>query len=100
MSPREVEILSKVAEILKKYFKPEKIILFGSKAKSDFAKNSDFDLAIDKERPNIRTRRKLKEEIEEISGLYKVDVVYLNSVASSFKEIIMKTGRIIYERKS
>ncbi|MEW6482656.1 MAG: nucleotidyltransferase domain-containing protein [bacterium] len=100
MTPREVKILENIIGILKKYFKPEKIILFGSKAKSDFAKNSDFDLAIDKERPNIRIRRKLQEEIEEISGLYKVDIVYLNSVSLAFKEIILKTGRIIYERKS
>jgi len=44
--------------------------------------------------------RKIKEEIEEIAGLYKVDLVFLNAVDKSFKDIILKTGRVVYGRKS
>jgi len=100
MGSREDEILTNIIELLKKYLNPAQIILFGSRAKQSFNKNADFDLAIDKERPDIRTQRELEGEIEEISGLYKVDIVYLRSVSTPFKEIIMKTGRIIYERES
>lgn len=100
MSPREIEILTNITKILKKYLNPNQIILFGSKTRQGFNKNSDFDMAIDKERVNIRMQRKIEEEIEKISGLYKVDIVYLNSVANAFKKIVMRTGKIIYERES
>lgn len=96
---RENEILNKVVEILKKYISPNKIILFGSRAKQRFCRHSDFDIAVDKEKLDIRTERTINEEIEKISGLYKVDIVFLNSVDNSFKNIILKTGEIIYERR-
>lgn len=99
MSEKEDEILANITDVLKKDLNPQQIILFGSRTKKKFCKNSDFDIAIDEKKPNIRTQRQLEEMIEEISGLYKVDIVYLKSVASPFREMVMKTGRIIYERK-
>ncbi|ODS31635.1 MAG: hypothetical protein SCARUB_03241 [Candidatus Scalindua rubra] len=42
----------------------------------------------------------MKEDIEGVSGLYNVDVVFLQSVDKVFRDIVLKTGRIIYERDS
>jgi len=42
--------------------------------------------------------RELREKLEEISGLYKVDIVFLESVDKEFKDIILKRGKILYER--
>ena len=100
MTPRETEILNNVVGILKKYLSPGKIILFGSRAKQDSPKNSDFDLAVDKEKLDIRDERKIREEIEKVSGLYKVDIVFLKSVDPKFRNIVLKTGRLVYERSS
>ncbi|MBU0600622.1 nucleotidyltransferase domain-containing protein [bacterium] len=97
---RENEILNQTIDILKKYLKPDLIILFGSRAKQNYPAHADFDLAIDKEKVDLRLERKIKEEIEEIAGLYKVDLVFLNAVNKSFKDIILKTGRVVYGRKS
>ena len=90
--------MRKIIDILKKELDPDRIILFGSRAKERFHKNSDFDIAIDKEEVDIRKRREITEEIEKALGLYKFDLVFLRSVDNSFKNIILKTGRIIYER--
>ena len=92
-----IKYLNKVLnEILK--FNPNKIILFGSRAKGNFRKNSDIDIAVDIEL-NFRERRKLKERIYVISGLYSVDLVFLDSVDEEFKEKILEEGRILYEKK-
>ena len=96
---KEQRILNNVVNIIRKDLEPVEIILFGSRAKGNFYKNADFDLAVDKERPNIRRHRKMMEKINMITGLYKVDIVYLNSIDKAFKEIILKTGKIIYERR-
>ena len=97
---KEQGILNNVIKIIRNSFDPDKIILFGSRAKGNFHKNADFDLAIDKEMVNIRRHRKIMEMINAVTGLYKVDIVYLNSIDKAFKEIILKTGKIIYERRS
>jgi predicted nucleotidyltransferase len=100
LSQRENEILEMVVGVLKKYLNPDKIILFGSRGKGKIYKNSDFDLAVDKGRPDIRIERKISEEIDEVAGLYEVDIVYLNNVDEAFRDIVLKTGKIIYERRS
>lgn len=41
-----------------------------------------------------------EDEIENAAGLHGVDVVYLQEVDNDFKNIILKTGRVIYERRN
>jgi predicted nucleotidyltransferase len=101
MTQREKEILNSIIDVLIGYFNSNRIILFGSRTRQKFSRNTDFDLAVDnEEKVNIRLERKIKEKIEGISGLYKVDIIFLNSVDQEFKEIILKTRRRIYERNS
>ena len=97
---RENEILTDIIEIVKRYLDPERIILFGSRAKQNYRKSADFDIAIEKEPVDIRTERKIKEEIEQVAGLYKVDLIFLKNVDSRFREMIIKTGQVVYERKN
>jgi len=100
VTQREETILKNVEEILIKRLDPGKIILFGSRARKKNDNNADFDLAIDKTRIDIRLHRKIKEEIDSVCGLYKIDIVFLSSVDRSFKELVLKTGKVIYERIS
>ena len=58
--------LDNIINELKKY-NPEKIILFGSRARGDYRKNSDIDIAVDINL-SFREKRKLKEKIDLISG--------------------------------
>jgi predicted nucleotidyltransferase len=77
---------------------PERLILFGSRGKGISFPNSDYDIAVDTQRIEFRKKRILKDKIEDILGLHKLDLVFLNEVEKKFKEIILKTGKVIYER--
>ncbi|MBI2091468.1 MAG: helix-turn-helix domain-containing protein [Deltaproteobacteria bacterium] len=99
LSHREKEILSATLKLLTAMFSPVKIYLFGSRAKSGGVSNADFDIAVDSPLPSAGLRLKIKEEIESISGLYSVDIVYLSNVDDGFKEIITKTGVVVYEKR-
>ncbi|MEO6695927.1 MAG: nucleotidyltransferase domain-containing protein [Ignavibacteria bacterium] len=98
MTGREIEVLEKAIDILKENLNPDKIILFGSRANGKHGKNADFDLAVDIVKPDNRTRRLITEKIDEETGLYSFDIVYLSSVDKNFKDLVLKTGKILYER--
>lgn len=95
---RTDKVLKDVIEILYKDLNPSKVILFGSRAKLCNDTRADFDLAVDVKRPEISEERKMNEKIEKVKGLYKVDVVYIPMVDKDFREIINKTGKVVYER--
>ena len=95
---REKEIVEEVAGILKKYLAPKKITLFGSRAKGTNRFGSDFDFAVDGGKPESGIHSEIFEAIDEIAGLYSVDVVFLDNVDPGFKEIILETGKVVYEK--
>jgi len=68
------------------------IYLFGSRARGDYKINSDIDIAI-LGKFNYREKRKLKEKIDEIAGIYSVDLIFLDDTENSFKEKILKEGK-------
>lgn len=96
---REQEIQNEVIRILVEHLSPKRIILFGSRGKGKFTGNPVFDFAVVTEKPDIRTERLVHDEIEKISGLYKVDIVYLPAVEEDFREIIFETGKVVYENE-
>ena len=98
MTAREKQILNSALNILKESLNPSRVILFGSRGKDIAGISSDFDFAVDCDGVNLEMKREIKESIEAISGLYKVDVVYLNEIEKDFKDIILKSGKVIYER--
>ncbi|BAT71061.1 nucleotidyltransferase [Thermosulfidibacter takaii ABI70S6] len=98
MSQEKVEgCIKLIVEELKKH-KPRRIILFGSRAKGCHKKRSDIDIAVDMEL-TFREKRKLREKVDEVSGLYSVDLVFLDDVEDDFKARILREGVILYEKK-
>jgi len=95
---REKEIFFNLISLLKKELKPEKILLFGSRAKSDKHLHSDFDIAVTGKKINFRDLRELEEKIDDISGLYSVDLIFLDSCEEDFKNIVLRTGKVLYGR--
>ena len=63
-----------------KYIK--KVVLFGSRAKGNYKYNSDIDLGIlcDK-----KYKGTIAEELDEIVGIYSIDLVFLNSINNEIK---------------
>ena|ERR1700681_4755910 len=99
MSARENEVLQKAVAILKAELSPERIILFGSRAEGRNARASDFDLAVDAKRPSDGRAYQIGETVNDVIGLYKADIVYLANVDPEFRELILSTGKVVYERE-
>ena len=89
--------LDDIVNELKKH-NPKKIILFGSRVRGDYKKNSDIDIAVDLDL-TFREKRKLKEKIDLISGLYSVDLIFLNEVEEEFKNRVLKEGKKLYAKE-
>jgi predicted nucleotidyltransferase len=93
------EILNKLLEHLIIKVHPEKIILFGSRAKELNRLFSDIDIAIEGGKTlTFRELRKLKEELDRIAGIYTVDLIFLKDVEEEFKKLVYSSGRILYEK--
>jgi len=91
--------LKKIINFLIKTLDPDRIILFGSRAKDLEKPFSDIDLAIDVEKEiSFREFRKIKENLEKLSGIYSVDIVFFKKIDTKFKSIILQTGKVIYEK--
>ncbi len=97
---REREILEKSVEILKEMLSPQKIILFGSRAKRKSGPASDFDIAVEGVAPSVRLEGLIHEKMDEIGGLYKIDVIYLKNSDPGFRDIVLKTGEVLYEKRN
>ncbi|MBI4647134.1 MAG: nucleotidyltransferase domain-containing protein [Bacteroidia bacterium] len=97
---REKEVHDKIVKILQDLLRPQRIILFGSRGKDRARQGSDFDFAVDMTRPDEKLEREVKECVDGVLGLYSADIVYLGSVEPDFRDLILKTGRIVYERRS
>jgi predicted nucleotidyltransferase len=78
---------------IKKLFPKTKIYLYGSRARKDNSLESDIDIALDNtQKIDSHTLSIIKEEIEESTIPYTVDIVDLNAVSGDFKKEILKDG--------
>ena len=95
---REEEIVQKTIDVLKQQLNHPRIILFGSRAKGTAHHGSDFDFALDMSKPDSLLNRRVCDNIEIFSGLYGVDLIFLDDVNPKFKKLVLTTGKIVYER--
>lgn len=72
----------------------KKVVLFGSRAKGNYNYNSDIDIAIlcDK-----KYKALISNDLDEIVGIYSLDIVFLDSMNSEIKLQIEKYGIEIYQ---
>ncbi|MCS7244427.1 MAG: nucleotidyltransferase domain-containing protein [Candidatus Calescibacterium sp.] len=93
------DIVVEIVKFLKdKDIEVQRILLFGSRVTGKSKTFSDIDIAIEtKNSVPFRTRRILKEKIDNVSGIYTADLIFLNDVDNSFREIIIENGQVLYE---
>jgi predicted nucleotidyltransferase len=98
--------IKKITESIKKHYKPEKIILFGSYANGKPRENSDIDLVVIKKTKD-RFIRRLFKVVEGINSDLGTDIlVYtpeewrerIKKKHYFFMEIAQK-GKVIYEKR-
>jgi uncharacterized protein len=96
LSERDIRTIT---AILQKYPDVVQVYLFGSRAKGNFHAGSDIDLAIMNAEIEESTIRKLKEDFEESSLPYFVDIVHFPSLTHpELKEHVLRVGVSFYER--
>jgi len=78
------------------YPEVKKVLLFGSRAKGVFHKGSDIDLAIDNSEISFETLRKIKNDFEESSLPYRVDIIDIRTLKKKeLTEHIKRVGKSI-----
>ncbi len=88
-----------IINIIKKYPIISKINLFGSRAKGNFKKGSDIDLALMDENLEPKMVDKLKIDFEESSLPYNVDLVdYHHLESKELKDHIDRVGILFFSK--
>jgi len=77
---------------------PEKVILFGSRARGDHRENSDYDIAFVKNSVPSEWGRFISEFLEDAITLHKVDLLVYEDAATDYRDNIDREGVILYER--
>lgn len=95
---KEQSLIVKIVSFVVSHLHPERIILFGSRAAGKGKKYSDFDIALEGVEMGIREERLLKEALDEKLGVFSIDLINLDKVDSEFKEMVLESGRVIYEQ--
>ena len=84
-----------IITIIKKQLPHSKIYLFGSRARGDASAESDFDIALDnKHRIDEEIVSLIKENLEESTIPFTVDIIDLHHTSQDLKKEILKDGKL------
>jgi predicted nucleotidyltransferase len=89
----EGKLKKEIKEIIGKYLDLEeyKVFFFGSRVRGDNFERADIDLGIDgPEEISVKIILEIKEDVEKIPTLYKIDVVDFKTVSEKFKKEALK----------
>jgi predicted nucleotidyltransferase len=94
----EQKVLMDIVTLVRDFLNPKRIIIFGSRISGRGREYSDFDIAVEGTEMNIRNERLLKDALDDKLGIITVDLINLDKVDSKFKQLVLQTGRVIYEQ--
>ncbi len=84
-----------IITIIKKHLPRTKIYLFGSRARGDASAESDFDIALDNQsKIDEEIVSLIKEDLEESTIPFTVDIVDLQHISQTLKNEILKDGKL------
>lgn len=94
------KIIKDIIEILKKYDEVEKAVIFGSRARGDYKKASDIDMALYGDNLTNSINTKIFYEIDDLYLPYKLDLINFNSLGidEEIKKSIIKEGVEFYAK--
>jgi predicted nucleotidyltransferase len=103
---KQEALIKKIRDTIVKEYRPEKVILFGSRAYGKLGAESDFDLFIIK-----RSSKRKVDRIRDVSNLFtrrnfSLDVIVSTpaevrarlSMGDFFYQEILSNGRVLYEK--
>ena len=98
---REAEIIKMLEDLFsarKADLVKHRVLLFGSRARGNAKRQSDFDLAIDGDAPlAVKKFYEIEEALDDLPTLYSFDWVDLAKANPRFREEAIKSARVIYE---
>ena len=78
--------------------KIDKIVMFGSRAKGNFRKGSDIDLAIFSKNLSHDDIMKIKTIVNELLLPYTIDILYFDKIKNKeLKEHILRVGATLFQ---
>jgi uncharacterized protein len=78
---------------------PEKIILFGSRARGDARENSDFDIGVQgRSCSEDAWNRLIVDIMEEPYTLYPIDLVEIEKLTEAYQDRINQEGVLLWSR--
>lgn len=84
-------VVNQIEGIIKKY-KKYNFKLFGSRARGDYKKTSDIDIAIF-ENVDKKDEYRIRDDFDKLDIIYKIDLVFItNKIKKEFLESIKKDG--------
>ena len=94
-------VLKKIIAVANQY-SVGKAVLFGSRARGDSTKKSDYDIAFILPCMTDDTKNKILNELEELDTLYKIDAVFLESLDGDdeLTKNIRKDGIVLMDKQS
>ena len=92
-------VLKKIIAVANQY-SVGKAVLFGSRARGDSTKKSDYDIAFILPGMTDDTKNKILNELEDIDTLYKIDAVFLESLDGDdeLTKNIRKDGIVLMDK--
>lgn len=94
------KVIESIVDIFKKYEQVERAVIYGSRARGDYRKNSDIDIALFGDELTFSINTKIFYDIDDLYWVYKIDLVNMNSLKEDdkFKQNILKEGVEIYAK--
>ncbi len=83
-----------IVEAIVRRIRPQRIILFGSRARGDAQERADYDIAIDDETLTPAILAQIRADMEELPTLLSIDIVWMNRANAILQERILSEGKI------
>ena len=94
----EANVIQDIIEVISRFEKVSKVVVFGSRAKGTYKKYSDIDICLFGD-VDIFEAQKIKSTIDELNIIYEVDVVSYDTITNALLcEHIDRVGVVVYDR--
>lgn len=96
----EENVIEGIVNILKKYPEVERAVIFGSRARGNYRKGSDIDIALFGDKITSSINTKIFYDIEDLYLIYKIDLINFNTLLEEkqLAENILNEGVEIYAK--
>ncbi len=93
-----IEVIDSIISTIRKNKKVKKIVLFGSRAKGNYKKGSDIDIAVFSKNLSYSEFMKIKVDLGELMLPYTIDVVDYNALTNiDLLRHIERVGIILFK---